>query len=288
MKYIVILHILTALWAAISQVSVTNEMKREAEEAYRSGDYKTAAQIYRKMIDEYRLEEEEIRLNLANSLFLADEKKTATTEYQILTNSSDHLTRSIAYQQLGVMAALRGKFGPALSHFKQALIIDPANESARYNYELVKKLHDQELSMRQSASRKAPQGPDQENKESRSGEQRRKEAMIRQLNSSGKQQTYSGSKTKGGRLQEENESGDKQDGSGESDLESEEKEKELNPDESGNKEREALKSKRLREIRISEEKARQVLEIMKHEEIQYIQQRRKNEPNREYKNKPDW
>ena len=44
-----------------------------------------------------------------------------------------------AIKALGVLANQQNKYEEALANFKQALKADPANEDARYNYEMVKK-----------------------------------------------------------------------------------------------------------------------------------------------------
>ena len=47
--------------------------------------------------------------------------------------------KSVAYQQLGVLASEQKKYPEALATFKESLKANPANEESRYNYELVKK-----------------------------------------------------------------------------------------------------------------------------------------------------
>ena len=63
---------------------------------------------------------------------------SALLEYQKLGDSPYAPTRSIARNEMGVVLAFDNE-EEALSHFKQALKADPTNESARYNYELLKK-----------------------------------------------------------------------------------------------------------------------------------------------------
>lgn len=72
-------------------------------------------------------------------------------EYSKLASSGRTAFASMASNQLGVSgiktaekkdnpAALDSALRQALNNFKEALLKDPANDSARYNYELVKKL----------------------------------------------------------------------------------------------------------------------------------------------------
>lgn len=287
MKYLIISTIFISLWAQFNKIETTNQLKLEAENAYQSKNYKKAVLIYQRLITEYEMEDESIRLNLANALFLGNENKKSVAEYQLLTNSSNSKTRSIAYQQLGIISALRGKYQAAILEFKQALKIDPENENARYNYELVKKIHNQEISQSQSRLTKDPKGNEKDKGEAESGKQQTKEELLKKINSSGNRETSYDENTHEGDLRNRSDSGDESRDK-EKDPLSNEEEKELDAGEKGNKEKEALKVRRLNELKISEEKARMILEVLKNEEIQYIQQRRRTESNKEYINKPDW
>ena len=119
-------------------VSRINSLKEQARKAYASGDYTTASHIYRQLVDSLGVTEEEVKLNLAHALFAANDSSTAD-RYQPLTVSRNTKLRSIAQQQMGVLANRNGNMEGALEWFKQALRTNPANEDARYNYELVKK-----------------------------------------------------------------------------------------------------------------------------------------------------
>jgi tetratricopeptide (TPR) repeat protein len=123
-------------------VSRINSLKEQARKAYASGDYTTASHIYRQLVDSLGVTEEEVKLNLAHALFAANDS-SAADRYQPLTVSRNTKLRSIAQQQMGVLANRNGNMEGALEWFKQALRTNPANEDARYNYELVKKKLDE-------------------------------------------------------------------------------------------------------------------------------------------------
>lgn len=120
-----------------------NTTKSEAKKAFQAGDYKKAIQQYRYLIDSLGVKEDEINLNLAHAYYLEKDTANAFTNYQTLTNSTNDEVRSKANQQLGIMTNQRGKPEEALSFFKQAVKAHPANEDARYNYEMLKKKLDQ-------------------------------------------------------------------------------------------------------------------------------------------------
>ena len=120
-------------------ISKINSLKSEAKEAYVKGDYKTAIEKYKSLVETHGVKEDEVMLNLANSYFSIQDTTNAPSSYLPLTQSSNSKIKSIANQQLGVMANRNGKFEEALNYFKQALKTAPDNEDARYNYEMVKR-----------------------------------------------------------------------------------------------------------------------------------------------------
>ena len=125
-------------------INKINSLKSEAKAAYAKGDYQLAIDKYKYLVDSLGVKEEEVMLNLANSYFNSKDTVSAPTTYLPLTQSSNTRIKSIANQQLGVMANRNGKFEEALNYFKQALKTAPDNEDARYNYEMVKKKLEEE------------------------------------------------------------------------------------------------------------------------------------------------
>ena len=138
MKGLWLLAIVAFLGIDPRTVSRINSLKEQARKAYSAGDYTTASRIYRTLVDSLGVSEEEVKLNLAHALFAANDS-SAADRYQPLTVSRNTLLRSIAQQQMGVLSSRSGNLEGALEWFKQALRANPANEDARYNYELVKK-----------------------------------------------------------------------------------------------------------------------------------------------------
>ena len=75
-----------------------------------------------------RISDEAVRLNLAHALLMAGDTATAQRNYGSLTASEDRLLKSVAYQQLGVVASGQKKYEEALAIFKESLKANPANE----------------------------------------------------------------------------------------------------------------------------------------------------------------
>jgi Ca-activated chloride channel family protein len=142
-----------------------NSLKQEAKKAYLKGDFKTAISKYRYLIDSLQVQEDEVTLNLANAYFSLNDTTNATREYQSLTRSSKNHIRSKAQQQLGVLLNRQGKLEEAMNSFKESLKSDPANEGARYNYQLVKrKLEEQKKKEQQNQNQEKDKQQQDEDK----------------------------------------------------------------------------------------------------------------------------
>jgi hypothetical protein len=266
-----------AVWiGGIDEIATVNRLKKQAETALEQQDYSRAAKYYSKLIDSLRVDDENVRLNLAHALLLSGDTAQSQLRYSQLTSSQSSALKSVAYQQLGVLANGQKKYPAALAAFKESLKANPANEDARYNYELVKKLLEQQQEQEEQ-NQEDQQQDDQKNESSEDQEKQNQE---------GEQQ------------QEEGESGEDQEGesqdqqSGEQEpQEAEEQEAQEGEQGEGEEEQEqsgSPVSDKLKEMNISEEKAQMILEAMRNNEMQYIQQNRRKPQKPRDRTKPDW
>jgi tetratricopeptide (TPR) repeat protein len=140
------LYYLIYLWFALSsKVEVTkiaraNKLIGEAEESYKNGHYVLALVKYRYLLNNLKLRNNHMLLNLAHCYYLNNDKQQAQKQYEQLTVSTDAATGAIAYQQLGVIFFEKKQYTKALDYFKKSLAIEPANEASRFNYELTARL----------------------------------------------------------------------------------------------------------------------------------------------------
>jgi tetratricopeptide (TPR) repeat protein len=114
------------------------------ENAIEHQDHASAARQLRYMMDSLRVFDPEVRLNLAHSYYNIPDTLKARQQYARLDSVADVSVRSVAIQQLGVLAGKRNETEKALALFKTTLKTDPTNDEARYNYELLKKKHQEQ------------------------------------------------------------------------------------------------------------------------------------------------
>jgi hypothetical protein len=257
-----------------------NKAKKEAERAYLAEDYKLANEKYIYLRDSLGVVDDKIALNLANTQFLLNDSTNALKSYSELRDSPDTNIRSIANQQLGAMEFKSKRYEEALKNYKAALKANPSNADARYNYELLKKLiKEQEEQQKQNKDQenKDQQKKDEENKDKQ--DQQKQDQKQEQDKNKEKQEQNKEDKQEQDKQDQEQEQKDKQEQEEQKQEEQEKKEQNKpNP----------IDEEKLKEMQISEEKARLILEAMKNNEVQYIQQNKRKAKKKKDPTKPDW
>lgn len=256
------------------KISKVNTLKEQARKAYNAGDYTSAIEKYRMLKDSLQVSEDEVSLNLANAYFQKNDTTAALTEYQSLLTSSNNSIRSKANQQIGILNNRQGKFEEALNHFKQAIKADPSNGDARYNYEMLKKKLEEKKKQeeQQKKDQQKDNKPQDQKEQQKKDEQQKKEQEQKQEN-----QNKSDKKDEQGKKEEQKKEDQKSEQEKESEKPSEEK-----------KDTPPSVSEKLQQMKISEEKAKMLLEAMKNQEVQYLQQNKRKATKPKDKGKPDW
>ena len=241
MRHLIVYILLVIFTEDINEIATINRVKDEAATAYDDGDYQEAIKSYSFLYDSLGENNDKILLNLSNAYFKAQDTSNAQFHYAKLTESNDNSVKSIAHQQLGVIANNMGKYDVALDEFKNSLRADPGNNDSRYNYELLKRL--MEENQQQQNQNQDQQNKDQQNQDQQDPQQEEEQQQEQQQQ--------------------------------ESDEENQEEEAQPQPQDT-------------EEMEISEEMAKMILEALRNNEIQYIQQNKKKAKKPKDNSKPDW
>lgn len=274
MKYILTILLATFITDP-ANIGKVNTIKKNAKSAYLSGNYKEAISNYSFLLDSMRVSDEEVKLNLANAYFKANDTIASQQHYQQLVDSKNNSISSRAFQQLGVMNNREGKFEQALSYFKQAIKADPTNDEARYNYEMLKKKLDEKKKQEEQQKDKDQNKDKQEQKDQEKKEQEKKD-----------QEKQDQEKKDQEKKDQEKKDQEKKDQENKEDKSEEQKQEEKDKEEKQNLPPDL--EKKLEDMKISPEKARMILEAMKNQEIQYLQQNKRKATKPKDKSKPDW
>lgn len=259
----------------VDPIGKINSLKSEAKAAYQSGDYQKAISSYRYLVDSLNVSEEAVKMNLANAYFNLGDTVNATSFYQQLIRSTDAQTRSNAFQQLGVLSNRSGDFQEALTNFKESLKANPQNEEARYNYEMVKKKLEEKQKQQQQQK---DQQQDQKNNEKDKQQNKDKKDSEKKNQNDKEQQEQQKQDQKDQQQKNEEQKQKEQQEQEQEDGEKKEDKKDIPPS----------VADKLKQMEMSEEKAKMILEAMKNQEIQYLQQNKRKATKPKDKAKPDW
>ncbi|WKN45366.1 hypothetical protein [Tunicatimonas pelagia] len=272
----------------IDDIATINRLKKQAEEAYQQGDYTQAVQYYQLLVDSMQVQDERVRLNLAHAQLHAGDTATAQRQYGQLMNAEGAAIKSVAYQQLGNITTQQQQYDNALAMYKESLKANPTNEDARYNYELVKKLKKEQEQQQQQSDDNQEQSDEEKDQQEQQNQEQNEEQ-------SEQQQDQEGESTDEQNQEQQQSESDQQEGDQQQSNESEPQEQNTQQGEEqseGEKSEEEMSnsplSERLEEMNISEEKARMILEAMRNNEMQYIQQNRRKPTKPKDRSKPDW
>ena len=293
MKYLVAFIFVWVINDDITKIARVNKLKTEAQTAFTSHDYETAVKKYALLYDSMGIREDEVILNLSHALMHSGDTTQAEKYYAQITESDNHQIKSLAHQQLGVIYHKKNKNQNALEHFKNSLRANPNNEEARYNYEVLKKLleEQQDQNQDQDQEQNEEQNKEEENKEDDSKNEEKKKKEEEEQKKEEQQPEEEDKKS-------EEENKDQQESETESEQNNkprEEEQKDSQDQEQANESEEENKesqqeqiNKRLEEMKISPERARMLLQNLKNNEIQYIQQQQREPAEKPDSNKPDW
>lgn len=261
-----------------TDIGKVNAAKADAKKAYLAGDYKAAAEKYSYLADSLGVREDELMMNLANSYFhLADSSNASNTYQQLLTSKNTRL-KSLANQQLGVLNNREGKFEEALNYFKQALKTDPTNDEARFNYEMLKKkLDEKKKKDEQQQQQNKDQKKDEQNKDDKDSQDKQDQQQ--------KNQQQKDSKDK---KDQEKKDQEKKEKSEQEKKDQEKKDQEEKDSEKDKNQQPKTQADKLKERQMSEEKAKMILDAMRNQEVQYLQQNKRKASQPKDKTKPDW
>lgn len=120
-------------------ISRSNRAKIEGQQAYNEKDYQHALEAYQNVSTASLFAEPESRLNLAHTYFQLKQLRNAQKYYAKLSMVSNPFLASRALNQLGVIETMQKDTAQALFYFRQSLRLNPDNDKAQFNYELLKK-----------------------------------------------------------------------------------------------------------------------------------------------------
>ena len=260
-----------------NNIALINAYKADAEQSFLAKDFSQAVSQYKFLMDSLNVNEDAIHLNLGHAYHQMGDTAKARTAYNQATLSSNADLKSIAYQQLGVISKSNKNLKESLAYLKASIKANPANSDAKYDFELVKKL--------------MQENQDQEDKEDKEDQEDKENQEDKEDQENKDQNQESDSENEEEKEQEgDQQEGDQQEQDQKNDSSEEENQDESLSEDIADEKAEGDKStqEKLAEMNISPEKAQMILEAMQNGEIQYIQQQKRKSTEKQDKGKPDW
>ncbi len=122
-----------------------------------------------------------LQYNLGNSQYKSGELEAAENSYNLSLRDKEFQDRSLAFQNLGNVKFQQQDYKNAITDYRNALIEDPQNLDARYNYELASRfLQRQQNQQQQQQQNKDDKNKDQEKKEKQQGQDQEKKEQQEQ------------------------------------------------------------------------------------------------------------
>jgi len=119
------------------KIGERNRALEAAERAYTSTDFEESVRRHLALISEQQLSDPQVKFNLALSYQNNGQEEEALKTYSEISLSRQSVIASFGANQAGVLEGRESNYKEALSYFKTALLKNPDNEVARYNYELL-------------------------------------------------------------------------------------------------------------------------------------------------------
>lgn len=137
-------------------------LNQEGNRAYLAGDYQAAIDAYRRAYVE-RPDLTEIGYNLGNGLHRVAQYDAAVRESQKAAATGDNDTRFRAYYALGNHFTKQERWREAYESYRNALVLSPTDQDAKYNLEVVlKRMQAQEQERQQAKQQAGDQGQNQQ------------------------------------------------------------------------------------------------------------------------------
>lgn len=129
-----ILLLFPASWSQVSRLNAAIDL---AAKSYAETNYEQSITDHLALIENFQYGSSALDFDLGLSYQYAEQLDEAAANYDKASIALNPKLASLAFNQGGVLLGNKQENEAALSKFRSALIKDPGNEIARYNYELL-------------------------------------------------------------------------------------------------------------------------------------------------------
>lgn len=131
---LIILLLIPSSWTRIAE---ENQAIEQAERAFKSAEFDNSVRAHLVLLNDFDIRTPQVNFNLGLSYQLNGQEAEAQRTYTEIVNSPAYKIASYSSNQNGVIYGREDKYQEALQSFRLALIRNPENDVARYNYEML-------------------------------------------------------------------------------------------------------------------------------------------------------
>ena len=164
MNYRISLLQILIVFVGAPQLSAQESTSDPALNAFREGDFDKAIQLYSDMLAE-KSGDENLKFNLGSAFYKKGTFNAARSGFEDALTIEDSQTKSKVYYNLGNTLFKMNKPGESLEAFKRAIKLNPEDEDAKYNYEFVKSLIEEQENDQEGDQNEEEENEDSEEKD---------------------------------------------------------------------------------------------------------------------------
>ncbi len=162
-RSILTIMLLTTLYIMASAQS-SHSLKRSADKAYKDEQYNIAEEKYRKALEQKS--DSKVYFNLGNSVFQQNRHEEAAQLYdKSIAHAKTDAQRNEALYNRGNAQLKEGQLNEAVSSYKDAIRINPADREALQNLYIAKLLKQQEQQDQQQQQQNSEENPQEQNQD---------------------------------------------------------------------------------------------------------------------------
>ena len=155
----------------LANVIIAND---KGMDLFNSGNYKQAAEYYSSILKE-RSEDNAASFNLGASQYYMEDNVSALKSFEQALSSKDRILQSKALYNMARILQDQNELDKSLSLYKKSLELNPKDIDSKINYELLKKMINQQNSQDQENDQNQEGSEEQQNDQNQEGSEEQKQ-----------------------------------------------------------------------------------------------------------------
>lgn len=154
---------------------------------YQQGEFDKSAAVFEENSIQHP-DDPRLHFNQGNALYKKGDLERAEQSYSMALRNPEFKERSLALQNLGNVKFQQQDYKNAIKHYREALIEDPNNPEARYNYELASRMLQQQQQQQNNQQQQDKNKEEKKENEEQQQQQQNQQQQQQKQNDEKKEQ----------------------------------------------------------------------------------------------------